>query len=107
MNNKNESNDTLQTINPVAAKRRRFIRQTAAAATLAVLPASLQSLAGNAAGAAMPAKGYAANNSTGILSPWDFKRRAVGADDVQIEILFCGVCNSDIHTTWALWSIPG
>jgi alcohol dehydrogenase (NADP+)/uncharacterized zinc-type alcohol dehydrogenase-like protein len=112
MNNK-EANNTLQTVNPVATKRRRFIRQTTAVAALAVIPPSLQALAGTGGKAPIPAKGYAANNPTCILSPWGFERRAVGADDVQIEILFCGVCHSDIHTVRSEWKqeqyplIPG
>ncbi len=40
------------------------------------------------------AKGYAAPQANEKLAPWAFERREVGAHDVQIEILYCGVCHS-------------
>src|SRR6185369_16002065 len=52
------------------------------------------------------AKGYAAQTSTTDLAPWNFERRDVGAHDVQIEILFCGVCHSDLHQIHNDW-FPG
>jgi len=48
-------------------------------------------------------KGYAARAKTSALSPFSFERRDPGASDVQIEILFCGVCHSDIHTARGEW----
>ena len=45
----------------------------------------------------IPAKGYAAPNATTPLEPFKFDRREVGPNDVQIEIIYCGVCHSDIH----------
>src|SRR4051812_19853566 len=47
--------------------------------------------------------GYAAQSKTAPLAPWNFDRRDVGAKDVQIEILFCGVCHSDIHQVRDEW----
>ena len=46
---------------------------------------------------------YAAQNATSPLTPFNFERRAVGAHDVQIEILYCGVCHSDIHQVKNEW----
>ncbi len=43
------------------------------------------------------AKSYAAYDPKSPLRSWDFERRDIGADDVQIDILYCGVCHSDIH----------
>lgn len=40
-------------------------------------------------------KGYAAQDPNSDLASWDFERREVGAHDVQIEIMYCGVCHSD------------
>lgn len=40
---------------------------------------------------------YAALSSTEPLKPFTFDRRAPRADDVAIEILYCGVCHSDLH----------
>jgi uncharacterized zinc-type alcohol dehydrogenase-like protein len=46
---------------------------------------------------------YAAFSSTTPLAPYTFDRRAVKADDVQIEIEFCGVCHSDLHQAKNEW----
>ncbi|MFD0792107.1 NAD(P)-dependent alcohol dehydrogenase [Mucilaginibacter litoreus] len=43
------------------------------------------------------AKGYAAQDAQTDLAPWDFDRREVGPHDVQFDILYCGVCHSDLH----------
>jgi alcohol dehydrogenase (NADP+) len=47
--------------------------------------------------------GYAAHNNQSPLVPFSFERRNPGANDVQIEILFCGVCHSDIHQVRNEW----
>lgn len=49
------------------------------------------------------AKGYAALNHDTPLEPFQFERREVTATDVQIEILYCGVCHSDIHQVRNEW----
>lgn len=51
----------------------------------------------------IPVKSYAAQNATTPLAPFNFERRDVGAHDVQIEILYCGVCHSDIHQARSEW----
>lgn len=43
------------------------------------------------------AKGWAAQTSTSNLAPWNFERREPGPHDVQFNILYCGVCHSDLH----------
>jgi len=49
-------------------------------------------------------KGYAAQNPTDSLGPFDFERREVSPHDVQFEILYCGVCHSDLHQVRNEWS---
>jgi uncharacterized zinc-type alcohol dehydrogenase-like protein len=49
------------------------------------------------------AKAYSATNSTSPLAPTTIPRRDPGDRDVQIEILFCGVCHSDLHTVLNEW----
>ena len=49
------------------------------------------------------ASGYAAKDAVSALTPFEFSRRAVGPTDVQIDILFCGICRSDIHTVRNEW----
>jgi len=52
------------------------------------------------------AKGYAAQTETTPLAPWNFERRDPGPHDVQFDILFCGVCHSDLHQIKNDW-FPG
>jgi len=47
--------------------------------------------------------GYAAFDHTGPLGPFQFERRDPGPADVQIDIQFCGVCHSDLHTVKSEW----
>lgn len=47
--------------------------------------------------------GYAAHSAKDALVPFNFERRELGAKDVKIEILFCGVCHSDLHTVRNEW----
>jgi len=51
----------------------------------------------------LPTLGYAAQASTTPLAPYRFERREPGANDVQIEILYCGVCHSDVHQARNEW----
>jgi len=48
-------------------------------------------------------KAYAAQSPTTPLAPFEIQRRAPGPEDVQIRILFCGVCHSDLHTARGEW----
>lgn len=53
--------------------------------------------------------GYAAQSATTPVAPWRFDRRDPRPDDVVIEILYCGVCHSDLHTArndWGNTSYP-
>ncbi|UYZ57632.1 NAD(P)-dependent alcohol dehydrogenase [Hymenobacter latericus] len=50
-----------------------------------------------------PTKAYAAPAANIPLAPFDFERREVGPHDVQIEILYCGVCHSDLHQVRDEW----
>ncbi|KAI9111457.1 hypothetical protein K1719_017147 [Acacia pycnantha] len=43
------------------------------------------------------AYGYAARDSSGIVSPFQFTRRANGVDDITIRIMYCGICHGDVH----------
>src|SRR5688500_13901030 len=52
------------------------------------------------------AKAFAAPNPTSPLAAASISRRDTGPDDVELEVLFCGVCHSDLHTArneWAAW----
>jgi alcohol dehydrogenase (NADP+) len=60
-----------------------------------------------------PTHGYAATAPERPLGPHAFERRDPGPTDVEIEILFCGVCHSDLHMARGEWGgtqypfIPG
>lgn len=61
----------------------------------------------------MKAKSFAAPSANKPLTYYEFERREPSADDVEIEIHYCGVCHSDIHTAHGDWGeveypcIPG
>ncbi|AOD16353.1 NAD(P)-dependent alcohol dehydrogenase [Xanthomonas fragariae] len=56
---------------------------------------------------------YAAQIADQPLAPFVFERRQPGPNDVQIDIAYCGVCHSDLHTARNEWhntlypSVPG
>ncbi|MDV7210617.1 NAD(P)-dependent alcohol dehydrogenase [Azotobacter beijerinckii] len=57
--------------------------------------------------------GYAAQTAGAPLAPFTFERRPLRPNDVAMEILYCGVCHSDLHTArndwgWTLYpAVPG
>lgn len=48
-------------------------------------------------------KAYGAKDSKADLESMDIERRAVNDNDIKIEISYCGVCHSDIHTVRNDW----
>jgi len=52
---------------------------------------------------AHPVKAYAAHSASAPLAPLSIRRRAPGPQDVQIDILYCGVCHSDLHQVRNEW----
>src|ERR1700742_2666271 len=61
----------------------------------------------------MQTKAFAAQSATTPLALTTIDRREPGAADVAIEILYCGVCHSDLHTARGEWggvrfpAVPG
>lgn len=49
------------------------------------------------------AKAYAAQSAQTPLEPWEFERRNLNPHDVQFDILYCGVCHSDLHQARGEW----
>jgi alcohol dehydrogenase (NADP+) len=68
-------------------------------ATTSTLPNEVQST-----GKTYSAKAYAAHSSASDMSPATIRRRAPQPQDVQIEILYCGVCHSDLHQVRDEWN---
>ena len=58
-------------------------------------------------------KAYGAKDSESSLEQLSIRRREVQPNDVKIDILYCGICHSDIHTAHNDWggtkypSVPG
>jgi len=48
-------------------------------------------------------KGYAVTGTEAAFGPYNFERREVGSADILIEILYCGICHSDIHQVRGEW----
>ncbi|KAM7257493.1 hypothetical protein ACFE04_013234 [Oxalis oulophora] len=49
--------------------------------------------------------GWAAHDTSGKLTPFTFKRRENGINDVSIKILYCGICHTDLHHVKNDWGI--
>jgi len=51
----------------------------------------------------LPTLSYAASSAKAPLAPYRFERRDPREHDVVIDILYCGVCHSDVHTVRDEW----
>ncbi|XP_022860507.1 probable cinnamyl alcohol dehydrogenase 6 [Olea europaea var. sylvestris] len=47
--------------------------------------------------------GWGAHDPSGNITPYTFKRRENGVNDVTIEILYCGICHTDLHQVRNDW----
>jgi uncharacterized zinc-type alcohol dehydrogenase-like protein len=54
--------------------------------------------------ASFTSKAFAAGSASSDLAPFTLRRRLPGPQDVQIEILYCGVCHSDLHQVRDEWN---
>ncbi|XP_076917066.1 cinnamyl alcohol dehydrogenase 2-like [Bidens hawaiensis] len=55
------------------------------------------------------AYGYAARDTSGVLSPLTFSRRVTGDKDVRFKFLYCGICHTDLHfakNDWGFTAYP-
>ena len=48
-------------------------------------------------------KGYAVSGPDAAFEVYNFERRDVGASDILMDVLFCGICHSDIHQARGEW----
>ncbi|KAK2975646.1 hypothetical protein RJ640_000671 [Escallonia rubra] len=49
--------------------------------------------------------GWAARDTSGVLSPFKFTRRTTGDHDVTFKVLYCGICHSDLHMVKNEWGV--
>lgn len=88
--------------------RRRFLQASSLAGAGLIL-APLNRLAAQETGQGNPntgrikSRGYAATDTSGKLSPWEFERRPVGNHDILIEVKYASICHSDIHHMKGDW----
>lgn len=93
-----------------AALGRRDILKGGAGLAVVPLLATVGAKAAQAADGAPPgtgpyaARAYGNSSASGLLVPMDIKRRALGPHDVLLDVLYCGVCHSDIHTARNEWA---
>lgn len=87
--------------------RRTFMQKTAVAGTGIIIGSPLrlfsQSKVFTKVNANIKSKGFAGNDIKGNLKLWQFERRAIGDNDILIDIKFSGICHSDIHTIKGHW----
>lgn len=94
----------------MSKSRRQFIQQVSIAGTGVLLTNPIQLFSQINENNNTPimskviqAKGYAGKDDKGTLVSWNFERRAVGDNDILIDIKFSGICHSDIHTIKGHW----
>jgi NADPH:quinone reductase-like Zn-dependent oxidoreductase len=89
------------------SSRRKFIEQTALASAALIItnPLQLLSQTNNLKNMSnnIKSKGYAAKDSSGKLSLWEFERRPLGDNDILIDIKYSSICHSDIHQMRGHW----
>ena len=86
--------------------RRKFLQQSIVAGAGTMLMGTTSLLANtnpSIYAANIKSKGYAAKDTSGKLSRWDFERRPLGDNDVLIDIKYSGICHSDIHQMKGDW----
>ena len=49
--------------------------------------------------------GYAARSATTPLAPFNFERRDLRPNDIAMDVLYCGVCHSDLHMARDDWRL--
>ncbi|RDU58493.1 NAD(P)-dependent alcohol dehydrogenase [Helicobacter sp. MIT 99-5507] len=54
-------------------------------------------------GKRISAKGYAVNHKNDTFKPFTFSRHSLGDNDILIEILYAGICHSDLHSARSEW----
>lgn len=101
------------------ANRRKLLKAGAGLAAAPMLAGTVVaagvSAQGNDSSARAPqrVRAFGATSPTSRISPVTITRRAVGPHDVLLDVLYCGVCHSDIHTVRGEWgpvqypAVPG
>lgn len=84
--------------------RRSLLKAGAGVVAASLLTSNNNAVAETAVGVGpYEAKAFGASSATSPLKEISIERRALGANDVLLDILYCGVCHSDIHTVRGEW----
>jgi uncharacterized zinc-type alcohol dehydrogenase-like protein len=87
--------------------RRQFIKQTTITGAGLLIAPSLpifsQTNNLNNMNSNIKSRAYAAKDSSGKLSLWEFERRPLGDNDILIDIKYASICHSDIHQMKGHW----
>lgn len=99
------SNDKSETPKASDTNRRAFLQTSTLAGTGMLLSGMTPAFGSTNEGTQMTiqSKGYAAVDESGVLVPWTFERRAVGENDILIDIKYASICHSDIHQEKGHW----
>jgi uncharacterized zinc-type alcohol dehydrogenase-like protein len=90
--------------NDMETDRRSLLKAGAGVVAASLLTSNNNAVAETAVGAGpYEAKAFGASSATSLLKEISIERRALGANDVLLDILYCGVCHSDIHTVRGEW----
>lgn len=104
---RNQCNDAKHVEDDVALGRRDILKAGAAllaAPLMAGLGTDAQAAATQAPGPGpYPAHAWGTPSATAPLAPMAIQRRALGPHDVLIDVLYCGICHSDIHQARNEW----
>jgi len=99
--NQNKQHESLK------KSRREFLKTgaiLAAAPVLAGVASSAQASTEKQIGnGPYPTVGYGTTSATSPLKPMNIERRALDSNDVLIDVMYCGVCHSDIHQSRNEW----
>lgn len=68
-----------------------------------IVAVSLTNVIASAQNDSIHVKGFAAFDESGVFHPYEFMRHPVGDDEIQIEILYSGICHSDLHNVHSDW----
>lgn len=70
---------------------------------MCILNSSAQYNHNHSHGNRVSSKGMAAMSNEGVFAPFQFERHAVGDNDILIEIMYSGICHSDLHHVYEDW----
>jgi uncharacterized zinc-type alcohol dehydrogenase-like protein len=101
-------NNNVLGLTDINHNRRNFLKTGAALAAvplLAGLASNVQAASGDkkAAGGPYSTKAYGTTGVTAPLKPMIIQRRTLGPHDVLLDVLYCGICHSDIHQARNEW----